>query len=329
LQIQVNEGRFGRWSEPEKREQAATDRPINGTLMDLNAVRDFLTVAEHGSYAEAGRILGLPKSTLSRRVAALEQSLGVRLLDRNSRRLRLTAEGDEFRERAASLVAALSDLEEQVRPGNAPLKGKLRISVSVLFGHAFLGRVAARFADAYPGVLLEAVVEDRKIDLLREGFDAALRVNPSPDSLLSGRLLGRNRLLLVVPPAVASGLGYKGHSPEDFVWPAVVRQGWGDDGSWDVAGREGVVRVPAKVRLNLSSPLAIRDAVVAGAGAALLPQTLVRQDLAEGRLICLGERTGDLEEVWIVHASGRMPSRRLRALIDLMVAFFADEPLPG
>src|SRR5438270_742181 len=120
--------------------------------MDLNAVHNFLAVAEHGSYAEAGRILGSPKSTLSRRVAALEQSLGVRLIDRNSRRLRLTAEGDEIRERAASLVMAQSDLEEQVRPGGAPLKGRLRISVPVLFGHVCLGRIAARFADAHPGV---------------------------------------------------------------------------------------------------------------------------------------------------------------------------------
>ena len=297
--------------------------------MDLNAVRDFLAVAEHGGYSEAGRVLGLPKSTLSRRVAALERSLGVRLSDRNARRLRLTAEGDEVRERAASLIAALSDLGEQVRPGDAPLRGRLRISVPVLFGHVSLGRIAARFADAHPGVLLEAIVEDRKVDLLREGFDAALRINPSPDGTLSGRLLGRNRLVLVTAPALASRLGYEGRSPEDLVWPAVVRQGWGDDGGWDVAGPGGPVRIPGKVRLDLSSPLAIRDAVVAGAGIALLPQTLVRQDLTEGRLIRLGERAGDPEEIWIVHASGRLPSRRLRALIDVTMAFFADEPLSG
>ena len=295
--------------------------------MDLNAVRDFLAVAEHGSYAEAGRTLGLPKSTLSRRVATLEHALGVRLIDRNSRQLRLTAEGDELRERAASLINALSELEEQVRPGDVPLRGRLRISVPVLFGHVCLGRIAARFADAYPGVLLEAVVEDRKADLLREGFDAALRVNPSPDGTLSGRLLGRNRLVLVAAPTLASRLGYHGRSPEEFVWPAVVRRGWGDDGGWSVARAGGAVRVPAKACLDLSSPLAIRDAVVAGSGAALLPRVLVRQEIAEGRLIQLGERTGDPEEIWVVHASGRLPSRRLRALIDVMVAFFGEEPL--
>jgi DNA-binding transcriptional LysR family regulator len=291
-------------------------------------LRDFLDVAEHGSYAEAGRMLGLPKSTLSRRVAMLEQSLGVRLLDWNSRRLRLTAEGDELRERAASLLAALADLEE-LRPGNAPLTGRLRISVPVLLGHIVLGRIAARFAAMHPQVLLEAVVDDRKVDLLREGFDAALRVNPASDSPLSGRLLRRSRLLLVAAPSLIERLGYIGDAPEELTWPAVVRRGWGDDGGRDVAGVRGPVRVRAVPRLDLSSPLAIRDAVLAGAGAAFLPQILVADDTDEGRLVTLGRRHGGPEEIWIVHASGRLPSRRLRALIDVMVALFAGEPLAG
>lgn len=296
-------------------------------MMDLNAVRDFLVIAEQGSYAEAGRVLGLPKSTLSRRVAALEQSLGVRLMDRNSRRLRLTAEGDELRERALSLVTALSDIEEQIRPGDAPLKGRLRISVPVLFGHVMLGGIAARFAELHPGVTLEAVVDDRQVDLVREGFEAALRVNPSSDSLLSGRLLGRNRLLLVAAPSLVQRLGYEGRAPGDLSWPAVVRRGWGDEGYWRVVGDDGPVTVKAMPRLDLSSPLAMHHAVVAGAGAALLPQTLVARDLAEGRLVQLGERYGSPEEVWIVHASGRLPSRRLRALIDVLVASFAEDLL--
>lgn len=302
-------------------------RPVYATRMDLNAVRDFLVVAEHGSFAEAGRVLGLPKSTLSRRIIALEQSLGVRLMERNSRRLRLTPEGDELRERAAGLVTGLADLEEQLSPGDAPLRGGLRISVPVLLGYTVLGRIAAQFAAQHPEVLLEAVVDDRKVDLLREGFDAAVRVNPPPDSLLSGRLLGRNRLLLVAAPSLIERLGYAGAAPQAFTWPAVVRRGWGDDGSWMLSGKRGPVQVSATPRLSLSSPLAIRDAVLVGAGAAFLPQTIAARDLAEGRLVVLGERHGDPEEVWIVHASGRLPSRRLRALIDLMVDYFADEPL--
>ena len=220
--------------------------------------------------------------------------------------------------KTARITPALSSTNA-LSPSQAPIAGS-RTAANV-------DRIAARFVDAHPGVLLEAVVEDRRIDLLREGFDAVVRINPSPDSTLTGRLQGRNRLVLVAAPALASRLGYEGRSPQDVVWPAVVRQGWGDDGGWDVAGVGGAVRVPAKVRLDLSSRLAIRDAVIAGSEAALLPQVLVQQDLADGRLIRLGERIGNPEEVWIVHASGLLPSRRLRALIDVMVAFFADEPL--
>lgn len=294
--------------------------------MDLNALRDFLAVAEHGGYAEAGRVLGLPKSTLSRRVAALERALGLRLMERTSRRLRMTAEGEALTRRAAGLVSALADIEDQIRPDDAPLTGGLRISVPVLFGHTALGRFAASFAEAHPGLVLEAVLEDRKIDLLREGFDAALRINPAPDGTLSGRLLVRSRLVLVVAPDLARRLGYREGAPQAVTWPAVVRPGWGDAGFWDLEGPDGPVRVGARPRLNLSSPLAVRDAVLAGAGAALLPQTFVQPDLDEGRLIRLGARHGPLEELWIVHASGRLPSRRLRALIDTMVGFFADWP---
>jgi DNA-binding transcriptional LysR family regulator len=176
-------------------------------------------------------------------------------------------------------------------------------------------------------VLLEAVVDDRKVDLLREGFDAAVRVNPAPDSLLTGRLLGRNRVFFVATPGVAQRVGYAGEAPERFAWPAVIRRGWGDDGGWTLIGPKGPVRVRALPRLDLSSPLAIRDAVLAGAGAAFLPETLVAAELAAGRLLRLGVRHGEPEEVWIVHASGRLPSGRLRALIDTMVSVFAETPL--
>ncbi len=198
----------------------------------------------------------------------------------------------------------------------------------VLFGYTMLGGVAARFNALHPGVLLEVVVEDRRVDLVREGFEAALRVNPPLDSLLTGRLLGRTRLLLVAAPSLVLRLGRKGRAPQDVTWPAVVRRGWGDEGSWEVVGDDGPISIKASPCLDLSSPLAMRDAVVAGAGAAFLPLSLVAQDMAEGRLVTMGEKHGSLEEVWIVHASGRLPSRRLRALIDVMVTSFAHPSSP-
>ena len=288
--------------------------------MDLVGLQNFVAVADHGGYAEAGRVLGLPKSSLSRRVASLERALGIRLLERDARRVRLTAEGTELHRRAGSLLAELREIGQEISARDAPLRGRLRVSVPVLFGHSFLGRIAAIYAERHPDVLLEAVLDDRPVDLLREGFDAAMRVNPRPDSTLTGRIVARNRLVLVAAPALVRALGPG--RVEEKTWPAVVRAGWGDDGGWDVVVNDGPVRLAATPRLMLSSPLAMRDAVLAGAGAALLPRTIVSIDIAAGRLVEIGERGGAPEEIWIIHASGRLPSRRLRAFIDLVAAFF-------
>lgn len=288
--------------------------------MDLNALKDFVAVADHGGYTEAERATGAPKSSLSRRVAGLERALGVRLLERDARRVRLTVEGLELHRRAKTLLIELGEAGQDISAPGAPLRGRLKVSVPVLFGHSFLGAVAAAYVKRHPGVLLEAVLDDRPVDLLREGFDAAMRVNPRPDSTLTGRIVARNRLVLVAPAALARDLGAGGGGDS---WPAVVRPGWGDDGGWDVVVRGRAKRIPATPVLALSSPLAMRDAVLAGAGAALLPRTIVSSDIAAGRLVELGERGGAPDEVWIVHASGRLPSRRLSAFIDLVAEFFA------
>ncbi|MBE7220868.1 MAG: LysR family transcriptional regulator [Caulobacteraceae bacterium] len=291
--------------------------------MDLNALRSALAVAEHGGVAQAHRATGAPRSTLSRHLAELERDLGARLIARTSRRLRLTAEGEALVALAAEPMRALLEAEERIRPGDAPLAGRLRVSAPVLFGYTLLGEAACAFARAHPGVFLEVVVGDRKVDLVCEGFDAAIRVNPAPDSLLTGRLLGRNRLLLVATPALAGAVGARAEAPQATAWPAVVREGWGDGGRWEIEQAGAKVAVQAVPRLSLSTPLAMLDAVLAGVGAALLPRTLVQDHLDAGRLVALGPRFGPAEEVWLLHAAGRLPSRRLLALVDILLPIYA------
>ena len=293
--------------------------------MDLNALRSTLAIAEHGGIARAVRATGIPRSTLSRHLAELEDALGTRLVERTSRRFRLTEAGQNLVDLAKVPLDALAGIEDRISPGPGPLTGRLRLSVPFLFGHTLLGRTAAVFADAHPDVFLDVVVDDRHVDLLREGFDAVLRIRPAPDSSLTGRLLTRSRLLLVAAPALAEQLGHDDGAPEELTWPAIVRAGWGDDGGWNVETKNGrSTRVPARPRLALSSPIAMLDAVLAQLGAALLPETLVRGHVAEERLIILGTRAGPAEEVWILHAAGRLPSRKLVALMDVMAGVFAE-----
>jgi DNA-binding transcriptional LysR family regulator len=188
----------------------------------------------------------------------------------------------------------------------------------VLFGYRVLGRAAAAFAADHPSVKLEVVVDDRHVDLLREGFDAALRENPRPDSELAGRLLMKSSLVLVASKTLAEKMGYPDIPVQNRTWPAVVRNNWGDRGIWRIETETGTVEVRADVKLSLSSPIAIRDAVLAGAGAAFLPKTFADDDLVSGRLIKLGVRSGPADEIWILHASGRLPSRRLAAFMDTL-----------
>uniref|UniRef100_UPI0035CAF214 LysR family transcriptional regulator n=1 Tax=uncultured Sphingomonas sp. TaxID=158754 RepID=UPI0035CAF214 len=292
--------------------------------MDLNALRSTRAIVEHGGIAPAVRMTGTPRSTLSRHLAELENALGLRLVERTSRRFRLTEAGQTLIDLVTEPLKALEGIADRIGPNTGPLSGRLRLSVPVLFGHTLLGRVVAAFAEAHPDVFLDVMVDDRHVDLLREGFDAAVRIRPAPDSSLTGRLLTRSRLVLVAAPGLAKRLGHDGTAPEKLVWPAIVRAGWGDDGGWDVEMEGGRnVRIAARPRLALSSPVAMLDAVLAQLGAAFLPESLIRGHVAGHRLIVLGTRAGPAEEVWILHAAGRLPGRKLVALMDVMTGIFA------
>lgn len=292
--------------------------------MDLNALRSTLAIARHGGIARTVRATGTPRSTLSRHLAELEQTLGTRLVERTSRQFRLTEAGQALVDLAQEPLDVLTGIEDRIRPTSGPLSGKLRLSVPFLFGHTLLGRVAAAFAEAHPDVFLDVVIDDRHVDLLREGFDAAVRIRPAPDSSLTGRLLTRSRLVLVAAPSLTQQPGFDAATPEQAIWPAVVRPGWGDDGGWDLSAPGGSVRVAARPRLALSSPLAMLDATLAGLGAAFLPEGLVQNHVAEQRLVVLGVRAGPPDEVWILHAAGRLPSRKLVALMGVMTDLFAE-----
>jgi DNA-binding transcriptional LysR family regulator len=146
--------------------------------MDLLAIADFNLVAAHGGVGRASRASGRPKATLSRRVAELEESLGVRLFERGRRNLRLTEEGRALHERTTSLLTEIAHVTEDIGSRTKRPRGRLRVSAPSLFSDLAMGRIAAGFASAYPDVRLEVIAEDRLVDLIEEGYDLAIRVNP-------------------------------------------------------------------------------------------------------------------------------------------------------
>ena len=284
--------------------------------MDLLALADFNLVAAHGGFGKASRASGRSKATLSRRVMALEEALGVRLLDRGSRSLRLTMEGTSLFARTGVLLREIDEAAAAVGAGQNHPAGPLRVSAPVLLASVALGRIAAGFARSHPEVRLEVIAEDRWVDPVEEGYDVVIRVNPAPDERLVGRCFLHDELVVVAaavrPPR---GVGdparvravMLGSAPPDAVWRIVD-------------GQHAERLLPDPV-LRLSSLLMVRDAVLAGAGAGLLPRFIVAADIEAGRLSCWGSLQ-ERSAVWALHPSRRLVSAKVAAFLRCLVEAF-------
>jgi DNA-binding transcriptional LysR family regulator len=291
--------------------------------LDLQALSDFNLVAAHGGFGRAGRISGRSKATLSRRVAELERSLGVRLIERGSHSLRLTEEGRALHERTHGLLSEIAEAGEAVVLGAATPRGRLRISAPVVLAHVALSRIGARFALAYPEVQLEIVAEDRKVDPVEDGYDLVIRIDPSPDENLIGRRFLEDERLIVAPPEMPRPTPTA--DDRERAARAVLLSTTPPGVVWRIAsgtGRDFALR-PEPV-LRLSSLLMVREAVLAGAGAALLPRILVAQDIEAGRLACWGTQSGRPVEIWALQSSRRLIGAKVRAFLDVVEKAFPD-----
>lgn len=287
--------------------------------MDLMALADFNLVASHGGFGRAARASGRPKATLSRRVMELEESLGVRLLERGQRSLRLTEEGATLHARTEGLLGEVAEIGEAIAGGLARPHGNLRVSAPLLFAHVALGRVAAGFIQAYPDVRLEIVADDRRIDPVEEGFDVVIRVNPKPDETLVGRCFLQDQPLIVAPPTLARPP--RGADPAPV--PAVLLSTIPEPDLWHCADGQTLRPAPA---LRLSSLVMVHDAVRAGAGAAVLPPSIVKDDLAAGRLVSWGASDQPVA-LWALHTSRRLASRKIQAFVEFLCEAFTDREL--
>lgn len=285
--------------------------------MDLQALSDFNLVAVHGGFGRASRVSGRAKATLSRRVADLEQSLGVRLIDRGSQHLRLTDEGRRLHERTEGLLSEIGEAGDAVALGASTPRGRLRVSAPVVLAHVAFGRIGARFAMAYPEVQLEIVADDRKVDPVEDGFDLVIRIDPSPDERLVGRRVLNDQRLVVAPihwpqpEPVADGAA----QPVKAVLLPTAPPG----AVWRLQrGAAADLQLRPEPVLRLSSLLMVRDAVLAGAGAALLPKLLVAEDVAAGRLALWGAQAGPPVEIWALQSSRRLMGAKVRAFLEVI-----------
>lgn len=277
--------------------------------MDLLALADFNLVARHGGFGRAARAAGRPKATLSRRVSELEAHLNLRLFERGTRGLKLTQEGRALFERTGALLAELDESAAAIAAGGDKPRGRLRISAPLLFSQIAMGKLAATFALQYPDIRLEVTTEDRPVDMVEEGYDIVIRVNPDPDETLIGRILLRDRLVVVASSALKR--------PDDITAvAAIVRGAEGQTTAWTVKSPRGSSRIAIDPVLRLMSLIMVRDAVRLGVGAARLPISLVSHDLAAGRLVHWGDVEGPEIALWALYPSKRLLSNRVSAFLD-------------
>ncbi|SDX87006.1 DNA-binding transcriptional regulator, LysR family [Variovorax sp. YR634] len=292
----------------------------------LRALEAFVHSVELGSLSGAARALDTTQPTVSKLVAGLERSLGVRLLRRTAAGLSLTEEGQRFHERARRMLEDYGDAVSDVREGIQQPRGLLRMSAPVTMGQRHLNAMAVEFLGLYPDIELELVLDDRFVDPLEERIDVSLRVGGALPPDLVARHLGTWPRVLVASPDYIAARG-KPRKPQDLLAHDYLRYAAGDDGVL-LQGPDGPVTVPVRSRYRVNNAVALLDSVLGGAGISLQPTWMVADLLEQGRLVrLLGRHTGPAQEVHLLYAPRRHQPLRVRVLVDFLAERVAK--LPG
>lgn len=306
----------------------------------LAAMAVFARVVEAGSFSQAGRQLGLSKSAVSKAVARLEDHLGTRLINRTTRKLSLTETGRAFYEGCRRMLDEAEAAERAVTHlADAP-RGVLRVNAPMSFGIRHLSPGLGAFMAAYPELEVDLTLEDRRVDLVEEGYDLAIRIGVMPDSSLVARKLGPNPRVICAAPAYLERRGApqrpEALSGHDCLLYHYQSSGdtWrlrpcGAGGSGAGSGAETSVRVRGRLKVNNGDSL--REAALAGLGIAALPAFIVHEDLAAGRLVALLQDWEDAADggVYAVYPASRNLSPKVRVFIDFLAERFARRPYWG
>jgi len=281
----------------------------------------FVAVVAAGGFSGGARRLGRTQPAVSRRIATLEARLGVRLIDRTTRRFSLTDAGRAFNERCREALSSLADAEAAAIDTGGAVRGMLRVSAPPAWARAQLAPLLPALAARHPQLTIDLLLVERYVDLVEEGFDAVIRLGPLPDSSLAGRQFSRGRYVLCGAPSHLARHGAPDDLEEVARQPALVLATSGSRARWPFRwrGRSSVVN-PKAVLLTNDAAL-LREAALAGAGLTVLPCYLVDADLAAGDLVEVlpGARLPSWE-AHILHAGRRHVAGKIRAFIDFLCA---------
>jgi DNA-binding transcriptional LysR family regulator len=292
----------------------------------MTSMATFVKVVENGGFSAAARALAISPSMATAHVQSLEERLGVRLLNRSTRKVSLTEVGHAYYERCLQILGEADEADQIAQALQSTPRGTLRLNTSVAIP-PFLAPVVAEYTALYPEVSVELNMTDRMVDLVEDGFDVAVRNMSMPDSSLMARRIATYRFVIVGSPAYFAAHGTP-TVPDDLAQHNCLtysRSPWGNE--WHFAGSDGEQSVPVKGNLHANSDNALRWAAAHGQGLAHLPSFLVKDEIKSGRLVPV--LTDYLKAEYPIHAiypHRRHLSAKVRSFIDLLAKHFHDDP---
>jgi LysR family transcriptional regulator for bpeEF and oprC len=294
----------------------------------LQAMEVFVKVVDTGGFTRAAESLGMPKATVTTSIRDLERQLGVKLLNRTTRRVAVTTDGAVYYERCVAILDQVRDAEESLSSDHASVSGRLRVDVATAFARTVLIPVMSDFRKRYPGIRLELGCSDRPVDLVEQGVDCALRSGALVDQNLIARRIGTMHFITCASPKYLAKHGHPKH-PKDLAKHACINYFSTLTGrimDWDFE-KDG-----ERLKLPLDGPLAVNDssvymdACLAGLGVGQLPTSLVRQEIESGALeIVLGEWISEPMPLHVVYPLNRNLSNKVRVFVEWIADLFEQD----
>ncbi|MEW7849460.1 LysR family transcriptional regulator [Massilia aurea] len=287
-------------------------------------MKTYVAVVDSGSFATAATRLNVSRAMVSKQVQKLEEHLGTRLMNRTTRRLSLTETGRAFYERSVQILGDVNEAEQIAGQMTAMPRGVLRVTIPLSYGQHRLGSIIGAFTQAYPQVQLDIALSDRKVDLVEEGFDVAIRIGTLPQSDLIARKLGVAYGIVCASPAYLAAHGAP-QTPGELGRHACLSYSLSGGGAdWRLESASQQVTVPVNGPMKADNGDIIRLAAVAGAGIAFQPHFIVGEDLAAGRLVqVLPDWRSAEMGIYAIYPSRKHLSAKVRTFVDFIVAALA------
>jgi DNA-binding transcriptional LysR family regulator len=287
-------------------------------MTDLSDLETFVAAANTGSFAAIARRMSISPAMVGRRIQALEERYGAKLIERTTRSHRLTPLGEQFLEKAVQIIESVSELDELAQPSDTRLSGRIRLTAPTTLGIKHLARIISHMSARHPDVVIEMSLSDRSVDLITGGFDLAVRIGELQSTSLIARRVGTYRFVCCASPVYLKHHGTP-QTPHDLTHSrCVLNLNLVPRSRWPFQDEKGVkFFVDVSGNIEIDNGEAQRSAALAGAGIIFSPRDLVEDDLRQGTLVEVLKQWNTFTLlIHTVHPSRRFVPRRVNALIE-------------